>query len=31
MGCFQRFIDWLNLQNIPTSEKSIIRDLLSIE
>lgn len=27
MGCFQRFMNWLNNDNIPESEKSIIRDL----
>lgn len=27
MGCFKRFMNWLNNDNIPESEKSIIRDL----
>jgi hypothetical protein len=27
MTCFQRFMDWLNNENIPESEQSIIRDL----
>jgi len=30
MTCFQRFINWINRVNIPTSEQSIIRDLLTI-
>jgi len=30
MSCFQRFLNWINHKNIPTSEQSIIRDLLSI-
>lgn len=30
MTCFQRFIDWLNNENIPDGEKSIIRDLNTI-
>ena len=27
MTCFKRFINWLNNENIPESEQSIIRDL----
>lgn len=27
MGCFERFLFWLNWNNIPESEKSILRDL----
>jgi hypothetical protein len=30
MTCFQRFLNWINCVNIPTSEQSIIRDLLTI-
>ena len=30
MGCFERFINWLNISNIPSSEQSIIRDLKTI-
>jgi hypothetical protein len=33
MSCFERFCDWLNIKfipDVPTSEKSIIRDLLTI-
>jgi hypothetical protein len=28
MGCFERFMDWLNFSNMPQSEQSIIRDLI---
>jgi hypothetical protein len=27
MGCFERFWFWLNWNNIPESEKSILKDL----
>ncbi len=30
MGCFERFLNWLSIENIPQSEKSIIRDLMKI-
>ena len=30
MGCLQRFFNWLNHDNIPGSEQSIIRDLHKI-
>jgi hypothetical protein len=30
MGCFERFLNWLEIENIPQSEKSIIRDLKTI-
>jgi hypothetical protein len=30
MNCFQRFMNWVNQENIPDSEKSIIRDLKTI-
>jgi len=30
MSCFQSFLNWLNNDNIPDSEKSIIRDLKTI-
>lgn len=34
MGCFSallmRFLNWLAIENIPQSEKSIIRDLMKI-
>jgi len=30
MSCWQRFLDWLSMSNIPDSEKSIIRDLKTI-
>jgi hypothetical protein len=30
MGCFERFMDWLNFSNMPQSEQSIIRDLMKI-
>ena len=30
MGCFERFLNWLENENIPQSEKSIIRDLKTI-
>jgi len=30
MSCFDRFCNWLNFENIPQSEKSIIRDLMKI-
>ena len=30
MGCFTRLINWLNISNIPTTEQSILRDLLTI-
>jgi len=30
MNCFDRFLFWLSIENIPDSEKSIIRDLKTI-
>ena len=30
MSCIDRFILWLNWNNIPESEKSILRDLEKI-
>jgi hypothetical protein len=30
MGCWQKFINWLSLANVPDSEKSIMRDLITI-
>jgi len=30
MNCFQRFMNWVNQEHIPDSEKSIIRDLKTI-
>jgi hypothetical protein len=30
MGCFERFLNWLAIENISQSEKSIIRDLKTI-
>lgn len=30
MGCFTRLINWLNIEYIPDSEKSILRDLMKI-
>jgi hypothetical protein len=33
MGCFESFCDWINqkfIPDVPTSEKSIIRDLMTI-
>jgi len=30
MGCFERLVNWLNMSNIPSSEQSIIRDLMTI-
>jgi hypothetical protein len=30
MSCFQRFLFWLTWDNIPESEKSILRDLEKI-
>jgi hypothetical protein len=30
MNCLERFLFWLNLENIPDSEKSILRDLEKI-
>lgn len=30
MTCWQKFIDWLLVANIPESEQSIIRDLKTI-
>lgn len=30
MGCFTRFIDWLNMRNIPQSERSIMSDLAKL-
>jgi len=30
MTCFERFLFWLNWNNIPESEKSILRDLEKI-
>jgi hypothetical protein len=30
MNCWERFINWLNISNIPTSEQSILRDLKTI-
>jgi hypothetical protein len=30
MGCLERFFNWLNISNMPTSEQSIIRDLMTI-
>lgn len=31
MGCLERFLDWINYYNIPSTEKSIIEDLLKID
>ena len=30
MGCFERFLNWLEIENIPQSEKSILKDLIKI-
>jgi hypothetical protein len=30
MGCWEKFINWLSLSNIPNSEQSIMRDLITI-
>jgi hypothetical protein len=30
MGCVERFLNWLFIENIPNSEQSIIRDLMTI-
>lgn len=30
MGCLERFLFWLNKDNIPNSEQSILRDLQTI-
>jgi len=30
MGCWERFLNWLSLANVPDSEKSIMRDLITI-
>jgi hypothetical protein len=30
MGCFEKFLNWLAFDNIPDTEKSIIRDLKTI-
>ena len=30
MGCLHRLLNWFNNDNIPTSEKSILRDLQTI-
>ena len=30
MGCFKRFINWIYINNIPTSENSILADLKTI-
>ena len=30
MTCWQRFCNWLSIDNIPASEKSIMRDLKTI-
>lgn len=30
MGCLERFLNWLNHNNIPASEQSIMRDLQTI-
>lgn len=29
-GCFKRFLDWINRNNIPESQDSLIRDLNTI-
>jgi hypothetical protein len=30
MGCFEKFLNWLNHSNIPNSQESIMRDLQTI-
>jgi len=30
MGCLERFYNWLAIETIPESEKSILRDLMKI-
>lgn len=30
MTCYQRFLLWFNFENIPESEKSILKDLEKI-
>jgi len=30
MGCFKRLLKWLEIETIPESEKSILRDLMKI-
>jgi hypothetical protein len=30
MNCFERLLNWININNIPTSETSLLRDLLTI-
>lgn len=30
MGCFERLLNWLAIESIPNSEKSILRDLMKI-
>jgi len=30
MGCWERFVNWINFKNIPFSEQSILRDLHTI-
>lgn len=30
MSCLERLYNWLSIDNIPSSEKSILRDLMTI-
>ena len=30
MGCWDKLLNWINFSNIPSSEQSIIRDLMTI-